>query len=151
MFVLLTRGQHPGKKEYPFLFLDVVQGHVFGDGKDERLEIILGFVFADGFVNLEKHVLGKALGFVVIENHLVDKIDDFSFIAVYKNLEVPGIALPDRAHHIVVRENHIIIIHVSVILIVTCYRYYYIGSDTKFKQFKKKNLALNGDIIFLVP
>lgn len=66
----------------------MVKGKVFGNGEDKGLEIILCLIALDGFENLYKNILGQALGFVVIENHFVDEVDDFIFIAVHQDIEM---------------------------------------------------------------
>lgn len=95
MFIFRMAGQEPGEKLGTFLFFDIVQGEIFGNGKDKGLEVVLGLVFGDGLIDFYKDVLCQALGFVVVGDHAVDEVDEFFFIAIDKDFEVPGLSFPD--------------------------------------------------------
>jgi hypothetical protein len=85
-----------------FLFFDVVEGDIFGNGEDKGLEVVQGAVFGDGLIDFYKGVLGEALGFVVVEDHFMDKVDDLFFVAVDEYFVVPGVSFPDGAYDIVI-------------------------------------------------
>jgi hypothetical protein len=45
----------------------------------------------------------------------VDKVDDFVFIPVDQCLEIPGVTIPDRAHHIIIGKYLLFFYHFTII------------------------------------
>ncbi len=55
------------------------------------------------------------MSLIVVIDHLVDKVDDFVFIPVDEGLEIPGVTVPHRAHHIIIGKYLVFFYHYTII------------------------------------